>query len=1332
MEKWKQKNAALFLVICMVLSMFTGIPVNAAEVDGEENEQEEIVNQDFGLKVIEWLDFVDVTDEETGEVTGQELLTIEEDNVEIPAYYNETEELVKHSYADYEKFTSFYGEDLWLDYVTSEGTTHVNFGDITVISPSGVDVTAQVISENEMDGRVIHFQPTEAGRYTITYKAGETNNSFTIQADYPEVGFYTSSEANAENLIKDDRFGYLDEENTFYLILKCDWSTIQLSEEAPFKIKDWDVDPDPDTYITDETEIAKYITYEAVEGKTGIYKVTVNTNKFFGLLVTATVAEDLENPTRDRWINVEPKIGGLVLKEWIDWSDEEPSIPSVNPEAEFAKEAGSDLYGTTLYLAYVEAEGGEETAVTAEDITITQADGASVGELASITPREEYPGFFDFSFKETGDYKVTYSKDDINSSIVIHVDYPVADFYTTGEMSAAGLIRDGEAPYDNENRTVYFIVNDNPDKTITDTEIHVNDWNENDIEIVPVEENKKYKITVKKDVKASFGLTATYNCKWKWEENSEPDCKEIYMSTEGGNVYTDGISHLGYAGCYISEYEFETCNGINGNSGNPLYWVHADTIQGVIDKLAAVAEGEEVLFNPLDPDDTATGIINTGYIHINVSHFGDLELEPQYISSSGNMKGIQFDAGNDYYFTVPDENHPLTEDGVYIEDKLYIVTEDGKKEFPALEEIDIVSRYCDELYKVVETTENGKTYYSLGEKLDLGLDTESENTISEANDEKMTLGAMLDSLDNNQAFGKYFDVYWMPAFQFPEIHVNMYSDMKFMGNMSELYIGFKEGQDCSATLFSMDEEGLEQVTEYSYNNVNDDTQTVNIVYEDKNTETGYSNSAVAVHLYEIDSTSQSDESSTYGTAESKVTVDVPEPNALPELNDDQRDAIEAGKKLTVSIKADTVDAEKTTDEIKTAIAGIQDKAEKEIGKNRAFTFLDLSVLATVDNVQGETKITETKAPMTVTVPLTKELQGKKSYAIVRYHGNGVGGHVDVLNAKLSEDGKALTFSTDKFSVYAIVYEKQDLDLSKAAWNYKEAFTYDGSAKTVELTGLPEGLTAAYTGNTATEPGTYTAQVTFSYDKAIYNAPDVSKISSLQWQIVKTEAPAPTPDPTPADAAKAGDTAAVDGNNYVVTSVADNQKTVTYVSGDKSATKVTIPSTISINGTEYKVTAIADNAFAGSSKLTTVTVSDSVTTIGKNAFYGCKKLTKVTVGKNVTAIGANAFSGCTKLKTVTMGANVTTIGDKAFYKCTALTKITIPAKVSRIGKQAFYGCKKLSSITIKTTKLTSKKVGSKAFKGIYSKAAIKVPKSKLASYKKILKAKGAGAKVKIKK
>ena len=90
---------------------------------------------------------------------------------------------------------------------------------------------------------------------------------------------------------------------------------------------------------------------------------------------------------------------------------------------------------------------------------------------------------------------------------------------------------------------------------------------------------------------------------------------------------------------------------------------------------------------------------------------------------------------------------------------------------------------------------------------------------------------------------------------------------------------------------------------------------------------------------------------------------------------------------------------------------------------------------------------------------------------------------------------------------------------------------------------------------------------------------------------------------------------------------------------------------------------------------------------------------------ITEINTGAFKNCKKLKSVVIGKGITSIGTKAFS-----------------------GCKALKKITIKSAKL--KKVGKNAFKGIHAKAVIKVPKAKLKTYKKLLKKKGQGKKVRI--
>ena len=92
--------------------------------------------------------------------------------------------------------------------------------------------------------------------------------------------------------------------------------------------------------------------------------------------------------------------------------------------------------------------------------------------------------------------------------------------------------------------------------------------------------------------------------------------------------------------------------------------------------------------------------------------------------------------------------------------------------------------------------------------------------------------------------------------------------------------------------------------------------------------------------------------------------------------------------------------------------------------------------------------------------------------------------------------------------------------------------------------------------------------------------------------------------------------------------------------------------------------------------------------------------------------------------------VVSIAAKAFAKHKSLKSVTIGKNVTSIGKKAFYNCKKLKKIKIRTGKLTKRNVGSKAFSGIHAKAVFKVPGNKLSQYKKMIRSRGAGKKVRI--
>ena len=191
---------------------------------------------------------------------------------------------------------------------------------------------------------------------------------------------------------------------------------------------------------------------------------------------------------------------------------------------------------------------------------------------------------------------------------------------------------------------------------------------------------------------------------------------------------------------------------------------------------------------------------------------------------------------------------------------------------------------------------------------------------------------------------------------------------------------------------------------------------------------------------------------------------------------------------------------------------------------------------------------------------------------------------------------------------------------------------------------------------------------------------------------------------------------VDGIYY---DVSGSNATVTYqtTSYNSYSGSVTIPATVTYEGATYNVTSIGQYAFASSTSLTSVTISESVTAIGVYAFQGCTELTSITIPESVTSIGNNAFKSCTALETINFnavncadfgsfspfknlnistinfGSSVNKIPGNLAYGLTKLTSITIPESVTSIGNYAFYGCTGLTSVTIPES-VTS--IGSSAF------------------------------------
>jgi hypothetical protein len=122
------------------------------------------------------------------------------------------------------------------------------------------------------------------------------------------------------------------------------------------------------------------------------------------------------------------------------------------------------------------------------------------------------------------------------------------------------------------------------------------------------------------------------------------------------------------------------------------------------------------------------------------------------------------------------------------------------------------------------------------------------------------------------------------------------------------------------------------------------------------------------------------------------------------------------------------------------------------------------------------------------------------------------------------------------------------------------------------------------------------------------------------------------------------------------------------------TSVTIPES---------VTTIGKFSFGVCSNLTSISFPDSVTTIEDEAFYQCHGLIRVTLGEGATSIGELAFFRCSRLAQLNLPDSVTTIGERAFEGC-AFTSLSFGQNLASLGTGAFFRCTKLRSIVFRST------------------------------------------------
>ena len=122
---------------------------------------------------------------------------------------------------------------------------------------------------------------------------------------------------------------------------------------------------------------------------------------------------------------------------------------------------------------------------------------------------------------------------------------------------------------------------------------------------------------------------------------------------------------------------------------------------------------------------------------------------------------------------------------------------------------------------------------------------------------------------------------------------------------------------------------------------------------------------------------------------------------------------------------------------------------------------------------------------------TATLKGNTATAAGEYTATATINLPDNVNYVVSGTIADLKWSIGKITV----------DISSVKWNYSGAFTFDGTEKKLELVGLPATVTAALSGNVATNAGTYTASAVITLvDSANYTL--VGSVANLEWTINK--------------------------------------------------------------------------------------------------------------------------------------------------------------------------------------------------------------------------------------
>lgn len=522
--------------------------------------------------------------------------------------------------------------------------------------------------------------------------------------------------------------------------------------------------------------------------------------------------------------------------------------------------------------------------------------------------------------------------------------------------------------------------------------------------------------------------------------------------------YTDNELHMGYAGCYLTENEYQESRVFfdgeqkDMEDMNPLFWVHGSTMQEVIDKLSGTKAvriyDTEGRVSNLTVDDLKTDYIR---ICVSTSNYAADHVEEQYITSTRDFKGILIQGGYDKQMT----NHDRRDDGYYVEDIVRDITEvrEAINELATsyglplqmnISNVQYVSVYEGDIYVAIprDTTDADHPY-----SFDIDFDQYITNVgeIQEA-----IWGEDGYYSDHEQPAEGVPDLEWQilgedtelqVLLPFKTMHINSDCDFKIAGIWEEkieapsnpeginIYFGFLPDTDHSIS-FLVDSEDGESWHDEEYRKEDLKNPLRDVITLSLGDWIATTN--IKVLMYQHVTSGM-----VTGNYKETVTMEnIPDAKLLrnAELTDDQLDVLENKGSVDIDLSVNQIDTQAAG--AQEAIADITKELEENNYVCENPVYLDLNMSASIRNSQGESlsfqggesslALKELNNPVELTVTVPEQIRtsgGNREYRVVRRH-VGTDGSVqtEMIQAKYNAATNSLTFETDRFSTYAIVYK----------------------------------------------------------------------------------------------------------------------------------------------------------------------------------------------------------------------------------------------------------------------------------------------------------------------